>query len=83
MTNNDPDTTTKNINESAHTVRLETQVKRGESTRDEDRIKIKVRGDDPEEAAEKLHETVVAVGERGTVTALRGTQPHTAGEGDE
>lgn len=81
--NNDPefgDTTPaesrqRNIDESAHTVRLETQVKRGEGTRDEDRIKIKVRGDNPEDAAQKLHDTVVAVGDNNTVNALRGTQP--------
>jgi len=75
--------TNHNLNESAHTVRLETQVKRGEGTRDEDRIKIKVRGDDPESAAEKLHATVVAVGDNNTVNALRGTQPSTAQDNDE
>lgn len=70
-----------NLNESADKIRLETQVKRGEGTRDEDRIKIKVRGDNPEEAAQKLHDTVTAVGDNGTVNALRGTQP--TGDGDE
>lgn len=79
----EPDNTQKNINESADKIRLETQVKRGEGTRDEDRIKIKVRGDDPEEAAQKLHDTVIAVGDNQTVTALRGTQPSTAGDSDE
>ena len=73
----------RNVNESAHTVRLETKVKRGEGTRDQDEIKIKVRGDDPEEAAEKLHATVLAVGDNQTVTALRGTQPTQAGDDDE
>lgn len=78
-----PETRQRNINESAHTVRLETQVKRGEGTRDEDRIKIKVRGDDPKSAAQKLHDTVVAVGDNNTVNALRGTQPGNYGDGDE
>lgn len=69
------DKTQRNINESAHSIRLETKIKRGEGTRDQDEIKVKVRGDDPEEAAEKLHATVLAVGDNQTVTALRGTQP--------
>lgn len=63
------------LNESADKIVLNTKIKRGEGTRDQDEIKIKVKGDDPEEAAQKLHETVVAVGEMGTVNALRGTQP--------
>lgn len=83
MSDDNTEKTVRNVNESAHTVRLETQVKRGEGTRDEDRIKIKVRGDDPEKAAEKLHDTVVAVGDNQTVTALRGTQASMAGDDDE
>lgn len=63
------------INESADKVVLKTEIKRGEGTRDQDKIKVKVKGDDPEEAAQKLHETVVAVGSNNTVNALRGTQP--------
>lgn len=74
---NDSERIVRNINESADKIRLETQVKRGEGTRDEDRIKIKVRGDDPAETAQDLHETVVEVGQNGTVNALRGTQPTT------
>jgi hypothetical protein len=69
------DETTTHINKSADTVRLETKIKRGNGTRDQDEIKVKVRGDDPREAARKLHETVVAVGDLNTVNALRGTQP--------
>lgn len=64
----------RNINKSADTVRLETKIKRGTGTRDQDEIKVKVRGDDPEKAAEKLHETVIAVRENGTVDAVRDTQ---------
>lgn len=75
MAPSNPDKTRLNVNESADKVRLETKIKRGDGTRDQDEIKIKVRGDDPEEAAQKLHDTVVAVGDLGTVNALRGTQP--------
>lgn len=64
-----------NVNESADKVQLTTKIKRGEGTRDQDEIKVKVKGDDPEKAAEKLHATVVAIGGKGTVNALRGTQP--------
>jgi hypothetical protein len=63
------------VSESADKVVLKTKIKRGTGTRDEDRIEVKVKASDPEEAAEKLHQAVVAVGEKGTVNALRGTQP--------
>ena len=66
---------THHVNESADKVRLETKIKRGEGTRDQDEIKIQIKGDDPEDAADLLHDTVVAVGDNGTVNALRGTQP--------
>lgn len=69
-----------NISESADKVQLETKIKRGTDTRDQDEIKIKVKGDDPQAAADKLHETVVAVGENNTVNALRGTQPSGGGD---
>ncbi len=64
-----------NVSESADKIELRTKIKRGTGTRDQDEIKVKVKANDPNEAAEKLHETVVAVGEQGTVNALRGTQP--------
>jgi len=65
------------VSESADKIRVETQVKRGNSTRDEDRIKVKVKGDDAGEVVEKLNETV----EKLTTTAdtLRTMQP----EGDD
>jgi hypothetical protein len=69
------DDTTHHINESADKIVLKTKIKRGEATRDEDRIEVKVKGDDPEATAQKLHETVVAIGTQNTVNALRGTQP--------
>jgi len=66
---------THHINESADKIVLTTKIKRGNDTRDQDEIKIKAKGNDPQEAADKLHETVVAVGSNNTVNALRGTQP--------
>jgi len=66
------------VQESADKVVLKTEIKRGNGTRDQDKIKIKVKGNDPDQAAQKLHDTVVAVGEKNTVNALRGTQPSDA-----
>lgn len=71
---------THHINESADKITLKTKIKRGTGTRDQDEINIKVKADDPKEAAEKLHETVVAVGSKNTVNALRGTQPSDSNE---
>lgn len=73
----------KNINESAHPIRLKTKIKRGEDTRDQDEVEVKVRGDDPEETAQTLHDTVTAIREHGTVNALRGTQPSVEEDADE
>jgi len=64
---------THNVNESADKIRVETQVKRGEGTRDEDRIKVKVKGDDPTEVVEKLNETVAQL--QDTANDLRNMQP--------
>jgi len=63
------------VNKTGDTVRLETKIKRGTGTRDQDTIKVKVYGDNPDDAAQMLHDTVVAVGTNGTIKALRGTQP--------
>lgn len=64
----------RNINESADKIQLETQIKRGDDVRDEDRIKVKVKGNDPNATAAKLHQTVLAIGERGTHDTLRDIQ---------
>jgi len=46
------------ISESADKLTLTTKVKRGSGTRDEDRIKVKVKGDDPDGVVAKLEQTV-------------------------
>jgi hypothetical protein len=74
----DEDHVQRNISESADKIRVETQVKRGESTRDEDRIKIKVKGDDAETVVENLNETVALLEQ--TADDLRGLQPGDADE---
>ena len=66
------DNTEKTIRESSDKIRVETQVKRGEGTRDEDRIKVKVRGDDPDEVVEQLNRTIANLQE--TTETLRDMQ---------
>jgi len=61
------------VRESADKIRVETQVKRGNGTRDEDRIKVKVRGDDPDDVVAQLNATVANL--RETADAVRSIQP--------
>jgi len=46
------------ISESADKLTLTTKVKRGSGARDEDRIKVKVKGNDPDEVVTKLEQTI-------------------------
>jgi len=69
--------TTHNISESADKIRVETKVKRGGGTRDQDEIKVKVKGDDAKEVVDKLDKTVSRLKE--TAVTLRAMQP---GEND-
>jgi len=63
------------VNESADKIVLKTQVKRGDGTRDQDRLDVKVKGDSPEATAEKLAETLAALETEGVADTLRDTQP--------
>jgi len=67
--------TRKNLNESADKIRLKTQVKRGDGTRDQDTHDIKVRGETPTEAAENLSETLAEMEDRGVFDRVRSLQP--------
>jgi hypothetical protein len=62
------------VSESADKIVLKTSIKRGTGTRDQDKIDVKIKGDTPQETVDKLHETVVAIGSKGTHNALRGIQ---------
>jgi hypothetical protein len=62
-----------NVNESADKIRVETKVKRGSGTRDQDEIKVKIKGDDPESVVEKLNDTVDRL--KDTSENLRSMQP--------
>ncbi len=76
MTDNN---TTHHINESADKITLKTNVKRGSATRDQDKLTVKVKGDDPAIAAANLAETLIQLQKHGVTDTLRNTQP----EGDQ
>jgi hypothetical protein len=77
-TTDDDRRTEHRISESADKLTLTTKVKRGDGTRDEDRIKVKVKGDDPDEVVRKLEQTVANL--KRTTNYLRDLR---AGESDE
>jgi hypothetical protein len=70
----------RTISESADKITLKTKVKRGTGTRDEDKVTVKVKGDDPGNTAAKLAYTLDALGEFDVTDTLRETR---AGESDE
>jgi len=63
------------INESADKIVLKTSVKRGSGTRDQDKLDVKVKGNDPSDTAQKLAETLIALESREVTETLRDTQP--------
>jgi hypothetical protein len=65
------------VSESADKIVLKADVKRGTGTRDQDKINIKVKGDDPEETAAQLAQTLECLEAEGVAKTLRGTQPET------
>ena len=86
MTGDDSDDTTaadstrRTISESADKLVLKTSVKRGSGTRDQDTLDVKVKGNDPEETADRLAATLDALASNGVAATLRETQPE---EGDD
>ena len=69
----EPDEVRKNISESADKIRVETKVKRGSATRDQDELKVKVKGNDPDDVVDKLNATIANLHE--TADAVRDLQP--------
>ena len=65
------DETRHNVNESHDKIRLETDVTRGEGTRDQEKHKLKARGETPEEAAEALSDALAELEERDVFTRAR------------
>lgn len=60
-----------NINETADKVRLQTKVKRGTGTRDQDTHNIKVRGESGEEAAKRMAAVIAALERRDVFADVR------------
>jgi len=69
------DNTKHTVSESADKIVLKTECKRGSETRDQDKVNIKVKGDDPDDTAQKLKATLDALEEQGVAQTLRETQP--------
>lgn len=69
----DPDEVHKNISESADKIRVETKVKRGSATRDQDELKVKIKGNDPDDVVDKLNATIANLHK--TADEVRGLQP--------
>jgi len=61
------------VSESADKIVVKTKVKRGTGTRDEDKIDVKVKGDNPTEVVEKVNETISRL--HNTAEDLRNMQP--------
>jgi hypothetical protein len=65
---------THTVNESNEKIRLTTTVKRGTGTRDQDTHKLKVRAENPVEAAERMDYLISELQERGTFDRVREIQ---------
>jgi len=72
------DETNHNLNESADKLRLSIDVTRGTGTRDQEKHKLKARGETPEEAAENLSEALRELEDRDVFERARNV-----GDGDE
>lgn len=64
--------TQHNINESHDKIRLETDVTRGTGTRDQEKHKLKARGETPEQAAENLSKALAELEDRDVFERARG-----------
>jgi hypothetical protein len=66
------------VNESADKITVKGDVKRGSGTRDQDKLSVKVKGDDPTEVVEKVNETIQRL--HNTADDMRAMQPGDADE---
>jgi len=72
------DETNHNLNESADKLRLSIDVTRGTGTRDQEKHKLKARGETPEEAADNLSEALRELEDRDVFERARNV-----GDGDD
>jgi len=63
------------ISETADKIVLKTQVKRGQGTRDQDKLDVKVKGSDPAETAARLNDVLAELENHDVAGQLRSTQP--------
>jgi len=63
------------ISETADKIVLKTQVKRGQGTRDQDKLDVKVKGSDPAETAARLNDVLAELENHDVAGELRSTQP--------
>jgi len=63
------------VSESADKIVLKTTVKRGSGTRDEDKLNVKVKGNEPGPTADKLARVLDSLEELEVSNRLRETQP--------
>lgn len=66
--------TKRTISESADKIVVTTNTKRGSGTRDEDKIRVKSKGDNPEDVVNRLNETLRNL-HSSTSDELRAMQP--------
>ena len=65
------DDANKNLNESVDKIRLSMDVTRGNGTRDQEKHKLKARGDTPEQAAENLSDALAELEDRNVFERAR------------
>ena len=63
------------VSESADKIVLKTEVKCGEGTRDQDKVNVKVKGNEPAPTADKLAQVLDSLEELEVSNRLRETQP--------
>jgi len=67
--------TTHTVSESADKITFKCKTVRGNGTRDQDKGDLKVKGDNPEEVARKVADTLDALEAEGVHDKLRAMQP--------
>lgn len=71
-----------NVNETNDKIRIETKIKRGTATRDQDTHKIKVRGETPAKAANNLDSVIQLLESRDVFERVRQLQTDTDDNND-
>jgi hypothetical protein len=70
-TDSETDEMNHTLRESTDKIRVNTQVKRGTATRDQDTHDLKVRGETPEQAAERMETLVAELRKRDVFQSVR------------